>query len=308
MADPTLPLHAAPSCDPDTSVTVLLVTYNSAHRAKELGHSFQDFANVVVVDNASADHTAQALQRALPKAQVLINPQNRGFGAANNRALHEARTEFVLLVNPDCVIGRREVVQMLECARRYPDAAMIAPQLIDRKGHRDVSYNWSPIGWTGRTTHADGDTCVGFVSGACMLIRRDAMLRIDGFDEQFFLYYEDSDLCLRLTRECGPIIVCPDAKVTHLNRSSSAGRAKYKAEYLRGYHHIQSKFIFDRKHRQLEVSAARRWRYTMVAALETLLRVCVLDAARACRVWGRVMGSWRYPQDVRTRHRNQPAS
>jgi GT2 family glycosyltransferase len=282
-------------------VTVVLATYHSGHCAADLGRSLAGFPQVIVVDNASSDDTVAQVRQHLPQAQVFVNDRNLGFGTANNRGVWAAATEFVLLLNPDCVLAADAVVTLVQTAERYPSAAVVAPQLINRQGKQDLSYCWTPSTWAAQGPGAEGDTCVGFVSGACMLIRREAMLRVQGFDEDFFLYQEDTDLCLRLARQCGELILTPQAHVTHLSRGSSSGKARFKAEYLRGYHHIQSKFLFDFKHQGLQVTTLRRWRYGLIAGLEMLARLLMLDLARAMRVMGRMAGALRYPQDMKLR-------
>lgn len=286
-------------------VTVVLVTFHSAHCAQELGRALASFPHVTVVDNASTDDTLDQFRRHLPQARLLANERNLGFGAANNRGIWAADTEFVLLLNPDCVIDAEAVSHLVRCAEAFPKAAMVGPQLLGRSGQDDISYTWAPNTWSAKGPGAEAETCVGFISGACMLIRREAMVRIQGFDEGFFLYYEDTDLCLRLARQVGELIVAPQARVTHLSRGSSGGKGRFKAEYMRGYHHIQSKFLFNLKHLGESVSTARRLRYCATASLEMVVRVLVLDFVRATRVFGRVVGAWRYPVDMRLRSRQQ---
>lgn len=283
-------------------LTVLLVTFQSAHCAPAMGKALAAFPHIIVVDNDSADQTVEAFQRELPQARAIRNPKNLGFGAANNRGVHAATTEFVLLLNPDCIIDEAAAHALVSCADQFPNASAIGPQLIDRHGHPDRSYSMGATAWEGKGhSLAEGPTSVRFISGACMLIRRSAMEQVQGFDEGFFLYYEDTDLCLRLSAEAGEIIVEPQAKVTHLSRGSSGGKARLKAEYLRGYHHIQSKFLFEKKHFGKSVSNVRRLRYATLAAIESVLRLLLLDRVRAARVWGRVMGSVRYPSDMKLR-------
>ena len=282
-------------------VTVVLVTFHSAHCAAELGRCLKHFPHVTVVDNASTDDTIPQFQQHLPQAVLMPNGRNRGFGAANNRGVWGASTEFVLLLNPDCVIDAPNVSALVRCADDHPHAALIAPQLIGRQGQADNSYSWAPNTWPAKGPGAEGPACVGFASGACLLIRREAMVRVQGFDETFFLYYEDTDLCLRLAQQWGELILAPQARVMHLSRGSSGGRGRLKAEYIRGYHHIQSKFLFNVKHLGQQVSTGRRWRYCAVAALEMLARVLILDIVRATRVLGRVVGAWRYPHDMQSR-------
>lgn len=279
-------------------VTVVMATFHSAHCAPALGECLAVFPHVVIVDNASTDDTVARFKQALPHARILTNDQNRGFGAANNRAIWAAETEFVLLLNPDCIITPAAVRTMIDTAARYPGSSAIGPQLTGRKGHLDLSYCMRASGWPTRGPAAEGELSVGFLSGACMLIRRDAMRKIQGFDESFFLYQEDSDLCIRLQKQCGELILAPSARVVHLSRGSSGGRGRFKAEYIRGYHHIQSKFLFDRKHEGVEVSRSTRYRYSLTAALEAVLRLALLDGARAARAFGRARGALRYAHDI----------
>lgn len=199
-----------------------------------------------------------------------------------------------MLLNPDCTMTDDAARTLLEAARRYPRASVIGPQLIDRNGRPEMGYRLRLDRWLPRGGPAEGDLCVEFISGACMLIRRDALQRIGGFDEDFFLYQEDHDLCIRLAQSCGELVLCPAARATHLSRRSSAGRHRLRAEYLRGYHHIQSKFIFERKHGAGEVAGIVRARYALAAVMESLLRCCLLDWPRASRALGRVRGAWDY--------------
>ncbi len=276
------------------AVTVVVVTYESVQCVPALAASLRAFPHVIVVDNNSRDGTVAAVRQQLPHADIVCNERNLGFGAANNRAFQRARTAFVLLLNPDCTMSPEAAWTLLAAAQRYPDASAIGPQLLDRHGRPELGYRLAVDRWPPQGGPAEGDLCVEFVSGACMLIRRPALLQIGGFDEDFFLYQEDTDLCLRLARTCGPLIVCPDARATHLSRRSSAGRYRLKAEYLRGYHHIQSKFIFERKHGLGQVTPGARWRYVVSAGLESVLRCCLFDLPRACRAWGRLRGAWAY--------------
>lgn len=282
-------------------VTVILATFYSSHCIPQLGRCLALFPNVVIIDNASEDDTLLKVAQHLPHAKFIANKQNRGFGAANNQGVKIADTEFLLLLNPDCIIDPASALALIKSADRHPDASAIGPQLLGRRGQLDLSYGWTPDSWKPKGAGADADTCVGFISGACMLIRKNAMVRINGFDERFFLYQEDTDLCIRLAQQCGALILAPEARVTHQSRGSSGGRARVKAEYIRGYHHIQSKFLFDQKHHRLQASTWMRLRYCATAALEAILRIALFDLVRASRALGRVLGAWRYPNDMKIR-------
>lgn len=250
--------------------------------------------DVVVVDNASADDSAAQVARHLPRARWLPLGRNLGFGAANNAGAAGASAEFLLLLNPDCLPEPGALQALVDAADTWPDAAAVAPLLLGRRGEPDHSYRWRSDRWASRGPGADGPACVGFASGACLLVRRQAFQRIGGFDAGFFLYYEDDDLCLRLQDQAGALLLAPQARVQHLSRASVAGPQRHRAEYLRGYHHIQSKFRFRAKHLGRSTTWPARLAYAGAAAAEVLLRLALLDPRRAWRSAGRVAGSLRY--------------
>ena len=104
-------------------VTVVVVTYNSAHCLPALAQHLRLCPHVLVVDNASADGCAQAVASQLPHASVLTLERNLGFGAANNRGLSRVQTEFALLLNPDCELEPAALAQLIRSADAWPDAA-----------------------------------------------------------------------------------------------------------------------------------------------------------------------------------------
>jgi N-acetylglucosaminyl-diphospho-decaprenol L-rhamnosyltransferase len=272
-------------------VTVIIVTYNSEHCIESLAKAIGRCPHVVVVDNNSQDQTKERVKRHLPKSILIPQKENVGFGAANNRGLAVVQTEFCVLLNPDCQPENRAFEKLVDTADQFPNASLIAPQLINRNGKRDQSYRWDSSKWESTGPVADEVACIGFASGACLLIRTESLKSIGGFDENYFLYYEDEDLCLRLNKFCGPLIVSPKAIAHHQSRRSTSKNHLIKAEFLRGYHHIQSKFYFTLKHRNEKVKAIGKIKYAAFSLLELAIRLLAFDFPRATRSAGRIAGS-----------------
>ncbi len=273
-----------------SNVTVVVVTYNSAHCLPMLAPLLSVCPHVVISDNGSDDATATQAQALWPHATVLAHGRNLGFGAANNRALAQVQTPLALLLNPDCEMTPPALRALLEAAERFPDAAVVAPQLMASEDRAEVNYRWPSAYWTSRGGAAEGPLCVGFVCGAVMLLRMERMASTGFFDERFFLYYEDDDLCLRLFQARLPMVLCPEVKVLHRSRGSVRGRSPWRSEYLRGYHHAQSKLIFLNKHESLQ--AARRLRKQLIwtTTLALPLRVILFSPKLVARMWGRWRG------------------
>lgn len=273
-----------------SQVTIVVVTYNSAHCLPMLAPLLSVCPNVVISDNGSDDDTAVKAQTLWPQAKVLAHGRNLGFGAANNRALALVKTPFALLLNPDCEMTAPALQELLAAADDFKDAAVLAPQLMASEDRAEVNYRWPSAYWTSRGPAAEGPLCVGFVCGAVMLLRMERMTTVGFFDERFFLYYEDDDLCLRLFQAKLPMVLFPQVKVLHRSRGSVRGRSPWRSEYLRGYHHAQSKLIFLNKHESLQAAKRLQRQLILTTTLALPLRVILFSPKLVARMWGRWRG------------------
>ncbi len=282
-------------------VTVIVVSFNSAHCMPALARALSDWPHVVVVDNGSEDDSVAAAKRALPQARVVALAENLGFGAANNRGVAAARTPHVLLLNPDCELLPSDIAQLWAVAQADERVGLVGPQLMRDAQHPELNYRMGLTDWPGRGPGAAGPLCVGFVCGAVMLLRVQAFLSVGGFDERFFLYYEDDDLCLRLRRAGHVLQIAPEVRVMHRSRGSVRTRRPSRGEFLRGFHHAQSKLTFTQLHGSGD--AAKRKRTTMLwaTALVLPLRVLLWSPKHVARLWGRWRGVWSWRGQVNTR-------
>jgi GT2 family glycosyltransferase len=214
----------------------VIVTHDNAATIAACLVSLRDqVAEVVVVDSASTDGTADIAEAA--GVRVVRTP-NRGFGAGCNAGARLLRTEALLLLNPDAVLGAGAVGEMLEARRALEAtgrAAAVGPLFDGEDFSRKESYLvWrTSIGLAvrkilparrARELVAGGRRLLAVprLSGACMLMRLDVFHRLGGFDEDFFLYFEDVDLSLRARRHGVLLAVAPDAGVRHCSGSSAS--------------------------------------------------------------------------------------
>jgi GT2 family glycosyltransferase len=253
----------------------------------------QDAPHITIVDNASDDGTVECIQEHVPHARVLANEANRGFGAANNRALREVKTRYALLLNPDCLPDSVFFSGMVAAANRFPEAAVLAPHLLRRNGEVELSYRWPATHWISSGPGASGPCSVGFVCGAVMLLNMPVMREVGFFDETFFLYYEDEDLCQRVFLARRDIVLVPDVLIAHLSRASVKGRSPLNSEYLRGYHHAQSKLVFERKYFGERQATRLRWKTLGLALLTLVPRLLLPQPRYLARLAGRIVGLWR---------------
>lgn len=271
-------------------VTVIIVTYNSAHCISQLADGLMAQPHLIFVDNASSDDTVAQVRRYLPRARVIQQEKNMGFGAANNAALCQVLTPYALLLNPDCQISDKNIAELVKCAQRYPDAAMIAPQLIDNKLHKSVNYSWVKHLWKSKGEAATGDCCVGFATGAVLLIQIANTRTLGYFDERFFLYYEDDDLCNKFFYAKKAIVLTPSVQIQHSSRGSVKTTNVVKQEYWRGYHHAQSKVLITQKYQGSTAAKKVRFKTMISGLLMSVLHFLTLNFRLCGRMVGRFVG------------------
>jgi N-acetylglucosaminyl-diphospho-decaprenol L-rhamnosyltransferase len=232
-------------------VSVVVVNYNAGdHLARCVASVFEaagsEPADVVVVDNASRDGSAETVARAFPEVRVLRNPDNRGFATAANQGIQATTTPLVLLLNPDAEITAGTLGALAKVAEQWPRAGAIgvlvreptgavypsarrSPGLVTGLGHafvglfaRDNRFTraYTMAGWD-RTTEREVD----WVSGSAVLLRRQALDQVHGFDPAYFMYVEDLDLCTRLRRAGWEVRFSPEVEVVHVG-GVSTGRAR----------------------------------------------------------------------------------
>jgi N-acetylglucosaminyl-diphospho-decaprenol L-rhamnosyltransferase len=207
-------------------VTAVVVAHDSAHVLPAcLDALTREGVAIIVVDNASVDASVEISEAA--GATVVRNARNEGFGRAMSAGVAAALTPWCLLTNPDLVYDPGAVRLLVNAGERWPDAALLAPRIVEPDGRfffqKDGLLAPAPKGAPLQPL-PDGDCCAPFLSGASMLVRREAFLAVGGFDPAIFLFYEDDDLCRRL-REAGHALVhVHDAVARHGRGQSSAPR------------------------------------------------------------------------------------
>jgi len=238
-------------------VSAVVVNYNAG---RELGEAVAAIEaelagrewDGAVVDNASTDGSTAAAAPLPPQMRLLRNAQNLGFGRAVNQGVGVCRGRSVLIVNPDCRLGVGAFARLWRELEAHPGCAVVGPRILDPDGSVQGSARGDPdmlTGLFGRTSAlqallpvlpvarrnvvvdeaiASGQASVpvDWVSGACMLVRRDALDEIRGFDERYFLFWEDADLCRRLRGRGCHVRYVPGATAVHrVGTSSRTARA-----------------------------------------------------------------------------------
>ncbi|MDP8937071.1 MAG: glycosyltransferase family 2 protein [Actinomycetota bacterium] len=229
------------------SVGAVVVNYNTRDHLVECVRSLRadGVTEVVVVDNASADGSGRALEQSDADAVLLTMSSNLGYGTAANRGVAVTDADYVMVLNPDTVVEPGTTKVLAEALDRDPGLAVVGPRmenddgslypsarcfpnLVDAAGHAFLGFVAPANPYTRRYRMLDWDHSgagdVDWVSGACMLVRRTAFASAGGFDEAYFMYAEDVDLCWRLRQAGWRIGYEPGGRVVHSLGASSRQR------------------------------------------------------------------------------------
>jgi GT2 family glycosyltransferase len=201
---------------------------------------------VIVSDNGSTDGSIDFVRTNYPQARLIENGRNLRFAKANNVGIRASRGEYVLILNPDTIIREGALDEMVRFADRHPEAGTFGCRVLNVDGSyqesarpfQSIGGEWitalglRSLGYLSRAFDADtyvgwkGNTerTVDWVSGCFILARRDLLNRIDGFDEQFFYYFEDMDLCRRIRQTGCSILFYHGATIVHLGGQSTSKR------------------------------------------------------------------------------------
>ncbi|MGE0446461.1 MAG: glycosyltransferase family 2 protein [Vicinamibacterales bacterium] len=238
------------------SVAAVIVSYNAGEELRRALQSVVDECGTsgweaVVVDNASADDSVAVAESFAPAVRVIRNARNVGFGAGINQGLAATTAPLVLIMNPDCRLVAGAIAGMTAALLRHDHCAIVGPRILNPDGSVQGSARGDPdmlTGFFGRsaalrrllpglsvskrnvvsvTEIAAGETAVvDWLSGACMLARREALEAVRGFDEGYFLYWEDADLCRRLRAAGYHVRYVPSTTAVHrVGESSRSARA-----------------------------------------------------------------------------------
>jgi N-acetylglucosaminyl-diphospho-decaprenol L-rhamnosyltransferase len=236
---------------PDASIVI--VNYRSYDEltnalAAVQSTSLTDPREIAVVDQESDPGAVGALKAQFPGIRLLENPRNNGFAAGVNRGMRETTGRYVLALNPDTVVQPGLFETLASWLDAHADVAVVGPRILNSDGSVQPSARrfpdvttglggrmslltkMAPDNWLSQRnlawSRASEPTEVDWVSGACMMIRRSAFDQVGGFDEGFFLYWEDADLCRRLRTSGYRTFYIPQATAVHEGSRASRHAVK----------------------------------------------------------------------------------
>ena len=249
-------------------VSILIVTYQSEDEILDCIKSIYQNVNkiifeIIIIDNASTDKTIATIKNHFPEITIIENERNKGFSYANNLGAKSAKGEFLFFLNPDTLIVEKTIEKLISIYNMDDNNGIIGPKIKNINGsiqHPALKipsilitlfeafglYLFLPntiFGYRGRSD-IDADLDVGWVTGACFIIKKKDYDFLKGFDDSYFLYLEDVDLCIRMKNYLGKkIIYTPQTSVIHLRAKSSKSNS-----YVSKLASYKSKLYYHKKH------------------------------------------------------------
>lgn len=253
---------------------LILVNYNTGQILTRCLDSIRDQKEidrrVIVVDNASTDDSVALVRSAYPEVKLIANQRNIGFAAANNQALATVSEELIFFLNPDTELQSGCLAAALTFMAAHPAIGMAGPVILNRDGsvHNSADHEYPGEHYSqGKFDDLPGN--IAWLLGAALVARREAIASVQGFDERFFLYAEDIDICLKIRQQGWKLEVIPDAAVMHLE-----GQSELTASYTEvAQRKISAELLFLQKH----------------YSTETVTRIC---RRRRLQAWWRLLFLW----------------
>ncbi len=253
--------------DRKQQVTVVIVTYQSRNTIEATLEGLRQardtgLAEIVVVDNASNDNTADFVADNYPWVKLIRSPDNLGYGRGCNLGCRNITTPYVLILNPDAVVDAHTLQILVDFMETHQRAGIAAPAIIEGdKSHQAAGLMTTPISLlkaefgvrqampqSRRIIPGEPPFQTSWVCGAVMLIRTNIFHRLGGFDPRFFLYFEETDLCRRFSKHSAEIWAVGKAVARHIGGASAKATGQSLKSSCIAEHYYRSRFYYLVKH------------------------------------------------------------
>jgi len=232
----------------NNNLTFVIVTFNSRKVIYNCLNSLPKDFHKLIIENSSDKELKKELEQNYDKTEVILST-NIGMGAANNIGILKSNTQYVYILNPDVVLKNNTILDINNSISKLENFAILSP-LSDNPLYPNYRTNSDEI----KKDNSKSISNVEEIDGYSMIINKDFFKDNIFFDEKFFMYLENVDLCLRVKKNAGKLYIVTNSKVHHLGAKAVDDRYSEEIELSRNWHWMWSRFYFDKKHRGIFVS------------------------------------------------------
>jgi GT2 family glycosyltransferase len=224
-------------------ITVVITSFKSDEKLRNCLNSIDRQCKVIIVENSNNLEFKKNFEQKFNNVECILTGENLGYGKANNIGLKRVRTQYALILNPDAILAESTLENFTKAAELIPDFAIMAPHKQDKKNEirENVEENFYP-------------QLVKNVKGFAMFLNLSEFKEIGFFDENFFLYFEDIDLCRQLVNHNKKIYLISNIKINHLGAQSSDKLINKERELTRNWHWMWSTFYYHKKYKGFFIS------------------------------------------------------
>jgi GT2 family glycosyltransferase len=242
----------------EKNITFVIVSFKSSHIIEQCIKSINPDIKIIIVENSDDAHIKNYLENKFLNVEVIIAKDNLGYGKGNNLGISKVNTQYVFILNPDTILAKNCLKELYKAqVMLRDDFAILAPNLLNNYGYFSNQNN----------NFKKSILDVDYVKGFAMLINLKKVTFKKIFDENFFLFLEEIDLCKRIKNKGGKIFIVKESKVKHLAKQASGN--SLNIELCRNWHWMWSLFYYNHKH----FGVWRAYRVTIVKFISSVIKL-----------------------------------
>ena len=231
------------------NISIIIVTFKSEKVIHQCIKSIPKDLAIIIIDNSIDENFKEKIEKAYNNVRCILSPKNLGMGAGNNLGLKHIQTDYAFILNPDVILESNTIDEIIHASSHLDSFAIVAP-ISNNKNYPNYKLSKN------QKINFDKDRPfrVMSVDGYAMVLNIKRLKNFEEFrdqnyfDENFFMYLENDDLCKNLVRLNQNIYIIPKSKINHLGGKATDVKYEYQIEMSRNWHWIWSKFYFNKKH------------------------------------------------------------
>ena len=230
------------------NLTIVIVTLKSEKIIDQCLKSINKNVPIIIVENSSNQRFKDELESRYQNLKCILSQSNLGMGAANNIGIKESKTDYVLILNPDVVLEKNTLDELFLASNELSNFSILSPLENKIPNYGSFKENYDVKIVKNMNENNASPFKVEWVDGFAMLLNKKQLREEIYFDENFFMYLENNDLCRRVIDNRGSIFIVPKAKISHLAAKTVDSEFADEVEFSRNWHWIWSKFYYSKKH------------------------------------------------------------
>jgi N-acetylglucosaminyl-diphospho-decaprenol L-rhamnosyltransferase len=231
------------------TLTVVIVTFKSDQVIDDCIQSISNQIKIIVVDNSNDQKFKENIEKKYQNVNCILSSKNLGMGSGNNLGLRHVETDFAMILNPDVILEKNTIQEIIDVSKKIDSFAILAPLSSD-KNYPNYKLNETKADNINDNTYFKVKSVDGFamVLNLKKINQHKSFQNYQYFDENFFMYLENDDLCKRIIENGENIYIIKQAKINHLGAKAVNKKYAHEVELSRNWHWMWSKFYFNKKH------------------------------------------------------------